>query len=223
MTKKISQLTAAGALDGSEQIEVVQGGVSKRATAAALAALAGEGAWQLDIDEDGSSSAGLTTISGTWSSAGGVIKNTDTGASKMAHFGTLLDMPVPMVAEVECRIPSNTGGDQYVGMHMISGASAASHLCTRVAFVSGVWRKQIATTGTNTVDLVDGDGAFGTWRTLRLYSDGAAGTAWLDGVILGSSTGNSNNLAIGGLAFFSAGASVEFRNFRRWSRGDLPV
>jgi hypothetical protein len=43
MAKKISQLTAAGALSGTELVEVVQGGDSKRTTAAAIAALAGSG------------------------------------------------------------------------------------------------------------------------------------------------------------------------------------
>lgn len=183
----------------------------------------GGASWSLYTDKDGTSATGLTTIAGTWSSDGTVIKNTDTGASRMAYFGSLLDVQVPILVEVECRIPTNTGGDQYVGMHMINGASGAAFLGPRVAFISGAWRAHLATTGANAIDVADAGGGFGTWRKIRLLGDGAVGSMWLDGALIGSVASNTNNASLGGVALFSYGASVEYRNYKLWRRADLPA
>lgn len=112
---KISALTAAGALDGTEIVPIVQSSSTKRTTAQDIADLApsGSSVWETVVDLPGTTLTGWTSLNGTWNAnAGGYIERTDTGAS---YGGLRLNASVfpgaGLVTQSEVRFPTGGSAD----------------------------------------------------------------------------------------------------------------
>lgn len=86
---KISELTAAGALAGTETVPVVQGGATKRTTASAIAALSGSSVWtEISRTVLGSAAANIdiTSIPATYDHLRLVIKIRSTVAATATNL-----------------------------------------------------------------------------------------------------------------------------------------
>jgi hypothetical protein len=178
-----------------------------------LTLLAEEVGYQLLINESGASFSNFTAASGTWSSDGSVIKQTDTAASaRRAKFNT----PMPMdsgVIEAEMQLRSS-GSERQAGFIMGFDGSSGGGMAVKMR--EGNNDVELERDGI-TVDLslsttID----VNTWYKVRIVWSGINIAIWKDGVLLGSgrSSSASGNLTYFGLITYQAEAW--FRNIKLW-------
>lgn len=176
--------------------------------------------WELVVDEDGSSIANWTSVSGTWATDGSVIKQTNNaGASRLKYNNKVIQ--VPMIMEVEVMFPSagqSTSANMAGGM--LSGWDGAGsgsncgrlHMNNKTADFIQIERDSV--TAVNSLAGVWG--ILDTWYTLMIIS-GIFLTIYLDGTIkvTGGNMGGLYNANYIGL--FVQDATVHFRNFKVWN------
>ena len=177
--------------------------------------------WQLDIDQSGASFSDWTGLSGTWSSDGTVIQQTNTsGDWRAAMFNTQQPLGMPYILEAEVQAVSSGAQSLHV-VGLIAGfsgtlATSGGEVDLRVtAGVRSIHFMYLAST-----DISDFARSWNddTWYTLRVITTGATTSAYLDGALVataGNLTNNSANNKFIGLS--SWGCAVKFRNIKAWS------
>lgn len=175
----------------------------------------GGGGFTQVIDEDGTTFANFTAVTGTWSSDGTVIKQTDTAAAQYRCYLTAKKDTSHIVIEAEIQL-KNSGTDRIGGILVgyDGGASAAAlvrlNQTGTVDFVQDEVAIRLQVSATISID---------TWYKLRVvsYSGGNACSAYLDGTYIGtagmlSALGNISQVGL--LAYQS---QVWFRNIKAWN------
>lgn len=184
----------------------------------------GGGGWTLTIDEDGTSFANFTGLSGTWASTGTIIQQTQTGAAnKRAKYNTRVRTSA-MVAQVDIRFPSASTGAAAGILCGFPGTDISQY---PIAFLSvGLDKVTIGRESTTAPVDVAVTINLDTWYTLRVHVSGNGLEAFVDGTYYGaarieSTNGNADNdNSFVGLRTYDG--AVDFRNFKVWTL-DLPA
>lgn len=175
---------------------------------------AGGGIWSQVVNESGASFANFTSGSGTWSSDGTVIKQTDTAASsRKAKYNT---MTAHSVIVFQSDIQIKTAGATRLGGLLVGydGGTGTSGLLVRLDEGNNV--VEIYTDNAALTLSVAQTIAIDTWYTLRLYVAGNSVSVFVDGTLIGSSrAGTAGSASFIGL--FSYQAEVWFRNIKAWT------
>lgn len=185
-----------------------------RVTAASSGSAGIASAWEKVVDETGASFANFTAASGTWTSDGTRIKQTDTTATtRVAKYNTPV---ITALVIVQATIQIRTAGANCIGgiLAGFDGSAAGGALlrinqdgsiefcCDRVAT-----RLDLATTVNTNTDY-----------TIRMLIAGTNMTGYKDGSLVGSAGNtlqNSSDATYVGL--FTFGAEVWFTNFKVWT------
>jgi len=172
--------------------------------------------WNQVVNENGASFANFTSSSGTWSSDGTVIKQTDTGATvRRAKFNTKL-VTDNLVFEAEMQIRT-AGALRLAGL--IVGFDGSGNNGNLVYLDEGGNLIQVdsdSITNHRTFSSVTIN--TNTWYKLRVVVMGTAVGVYLDGTLMGSVgkpvTASANADFIG---FLTYQAEVWFRNIKAWN------
>lgn len=175
--------------------------------------------WTLDIDEDGSSFANWTAGSGTWSSNGTEIIQTDTaGAFRHARHNTKPILGLPFIVEVDMWFHAagqGGGGLNYAALQAAFDGANVGSQAILLDRANGLLRFQAfgATDVRTIATTINAD----TWYTIRMYVNGQHVTAYKDGVLMGTTdiTGSLANRDYVGLGSYAS--TVKFRNFKMWT------
>jgi hypothetical protein len=177
--------------------------------------------WTQAINEGGTSFANFTAVSGTWSSDGTVIKQTDASANnRFARYNTLISMPF-LVYEAEIQLRSS-GAGRSGGLALGFDGTAGSGIS--VVFIDeGANAAKVEVTLVESLITITATINVNTWYKLRAVTSGGFVSVYLDGTLLGS-TGKSisrmsNSSYIG---LFTYQSEVWFRNIKAWNL-DLPA
>lgn len=172
------------------------------------------------VDESGSSFSGWSTQNGTWASTGTVIEQSNSGATS-DNLAVLTGTKVGAFAIVEAEImvpaASLSNSDSLVGVGLVesqvSGSLAGAVIVlgksssnpTFQAFSPGIAGANLLNPPTLVAD---------TWYTLRVAYTGRI-TAWLDDVLLGSSSLPSLTTGVDSVALYCY-RGAQFRNIKAW-------
>lgn len=177
-------------------------------------------AWELIVDEDGTSLANWTPAGGTWSSDGTVIKQTDTTQNwRSLRYTDLVDVGVPLIYEAEIKIKTYASGQYHIGGLLVGypGSVGAGGLSVDIRFNTNVESLQIDRFGLASILTITFDwGNVEEWHTLRIASNGGFVSAYVDGVLKGSAgnaTSSTNDARYIGLSAYTA---ADFRNIKLW-------
>lgn len=186
------------------------------------------GAWELVIDEDGSSFANWSGIAGTWSSSGGNIQNTDNAAAVKAAYLTTPKVPLAhCVIDFEIQFPTSGQGTapNYAGIYPGMPNSIVTDQTTI--------RLQRDATPANSLILITPNDtaaaktlsvtiALDTWYAVRVVISGGAVSFYLDGTLVGSiatsrvpPAASNSDITYLGLTTYSAAAF--WRNIKVWT------
>jgi hypothetical protein len=185
-------------------------------------ALPGGSPWTLLVDENGSSFANWTQVSGTWGSAGGYIKQTNAGSSEYrAKYNTKLPTGL-IVFDADITIVSGVEGGSYYAALLAawSGADSTSY-ASRVTL----------NLGDQILGDVDGYGNIGSISTtitlnveyhIRAIFNGEIVTVYKDGTLLHTfgnlryaNNANGANASYIGLMVYRTQSN--FRNIKVWA------
>jgi hypothetical protein len=175
--------------------------------------------WDLEIDENGTSFANFTSVSGTWSSNGTEIIQTNNAASFVkAYFNTFQEFGFPTIAEVEVWFHSagqGGGGLNYASLQLGLNGTSDGAPCIILDRGSGVMRWQLwGVTDIRTVSTtVNAD----TWYKIRLVADGLRISGFKDGTLLGTTHYAPGNGGADRIALGSYASTVKFRNLKVWT------
>lgn len=170
--------------------------------------------WKQIIDEDGSSFSNFTSQSGTWSSASGVIKQTDTTAvSRKAYYNTKHPISA-LIFEAEMQL-KNTGTDRQVGLVLgMDTTTSAGSLSVKLREgnddIDVERDSQAVDLSISTTIAVD------TWYKLRLLLMGDIVSIWLDGTFIQSVRVTANYGDIPYLGLTTYQNEGWFRNIKSW-------
>lgn len=185
--------------------------VAKNALVSAL----GTG-WTQVVDEDGSSLANWTTITGTWAVAGGVIECQSAGAGQDLRLDTPTFDGSDWVLEAEFQIADLAG---YVGPGACyrSGTDITGtlELNFHAGTVIAVGHNVAAVSDIPATLVVD------TWTALNVHFVGSAASIWLDGTPIGT-VAMTDVPAGNQLMLRSYGAMSKWRNIKVWEATGLP-
>jgi hypothetical protein len=207
--------------DANDAIEAVEAkvGVDGSAVTTSLdyriATLEAAGPWAQVVNEVGTSFTNFTAASGTWSSDGTVIKQTDTAAAfRRAKYNSFIVTGL-LVLEAEIQLRS-TGTDHIGGIVVGFDGSNAGGIAARLNEGADQLQVEVdATSGRITPAATINSN---TWYKVRLVVGGGVASAYLDGTLLGSAGNNaqqSNNAGYVGLLTYQS--EVWFRNIKAWN------
>lgn len=172
------------------------------------------GGWDLVIDEDGTSFSNFTAASGSWSSDGTVIKQTDTSATRRkARHNTKI---ITALCVVECEVQLRTsGGTNQGGIIVGFDGSNAGGAAAFVAEADTVHVESESSVNKYTYSTTIN---VNTWYKIRVLHTGGVVTVYLDDVLI-FSAGNLPNTsnAADYIGLMTYGAEVWFRNYRAWN------
>ena len=193
------------------------GGVEFRAEAG------GEVGWSLVADAPGTSFAAFTAETGTWSSNGTEIIQTDTGGTmRRCAYDTQIPLGFPWIMEAEMQSPTN-GGTTRTGLLISDHANTNGGIACTIDVVGDVLR--LDADNVVSVFSVATTFAANTWYKLRMVGGSSWLSVYLDGVLkfsgfLPGASWGAHGVFIGG-AFYpgliSYGCSALFRNFKVWT------
>lgn len=177
--------------------------------------------WQLVIDEDGSSLANWTNISGTWTSeAGPYFKQADTSATyRGMYYTTPLDLANgPIIMQADVRFPTSGTSDRRAGL-----APVATGLLTGVSVAWGAlgdtdvsWISR----GDQSNNSVSTTVADDTWYTLRVIVNGDVISVYKDGVFLRANRVSPTGALGEEIAHFAQlweyKGEIHYRNIKLW-------
>lgn len=180
----------------------------------AAASGAGGSPWTQSVNESGASFANFTAASGTWSSDGTQIKQTDTtAASRLAKYNTpVVTGGIVLEAKVQVR---TAGADKITGLLVGFDGTNAGAIGIRINQSGSV---QLVCDQTSTLLTVLASISVNTYYTLRMVVFGGVVSAYLDGVLIGSAGNNgqrSNDATYIGL--FSFGAESWFKDLKAYN------
>lgn len=161
--------------------------------------LGGGGGWEQAFTESGTSFANWTSGGGTWSSDGTQIKQTDTGATwRTAKFNTVQAIAPGYVLEAQIKAVSTGAGALHaVGIIIgYAGTNTSPGLAAELRLESGTRRFLFSRAFTTTLLLINPfTWSDDTFYTLRIISSGGLITAYVDGVLVGTSGNTSGQPA----------------------------
>jgi hypothetical protein len=175
--------------------------------------------WELAVNESGASFANFTAVTGTWSSNGTEIIQTNNAASFVkAYFNTFQEFGFPTIAEVEVWFHSagqGGGGLNYASLQLGLNGTSDGAPCIILDRGSGVMRWQLwGVTDIRTVSTtVNAD----TWYKIRLVADGLRISGFKDGTLLGTTHYAPGNGGADRIALGSYASTVKFRNLKVWT------
>lgn len=217
---KISELTAAAALDGTEELPVVQSGATVRATAQDIADLGG-GGWSKVADVPGTSLTGWVDSGGTWA-ATTYIEQSDSGASE--RIAVYAPDGVPYLAgacavEAEVLIPgsSYSNPDSLIGVGLRRpNASGNGGLMVCVGKSAGSPTLQFFNYGGSGFASIATPPTVGadTWGTLRVVFHGSVADVYFNGTLI--AVGGMNPQYESGCITLYAYRAAQFRNIKGW-------
>lgn len=188
--------------------------LSGSAVVAFIAAAADIG-WQQVVNESGASFANFTAASGTWSSDGTVIKQTDTAAtSRRAKYNTMIITSM-VIVQADIQIKSS-GAVRQGGILIGFDGSGANGLVVRLD--EGANTLGVDTEGVDQRLNISTTIAVDTWYTVNIVFSGGWASVYLDGTLMGTSgyvAQQSYNASFIGLYTFQA--EVWFRNVQAWN------
>lgn len=175
--------------------------------------------WNQYADYDGTSFAPLTG-SGTWSSDGTVIKQTDLAAADRFAYPTNPGVALlGSVSECEFRMPSagQGGGDLYAGLIAVMHNSfTGNRPMVRVRRIGASWSMDLLSA--SDVNIAMSALALDQWYTLRCAYLDSVLSAWVNGTLVGSIIAQgSGTQRASSFALYSRGALVHYRNVRAWT------
>ena len=201
-------------------IDFVGAGVTATGTTAVTVTIPGGSGglgWTADVNENGSSFANFTAASGTWSSNGSQIIQTDTaGAWRRAKYNTMIPLGFPWIIEAELSILTVTATDRRIGLGVTDGTNVGG-LSVQLKVGTGILIDMDATSTIRTITTTIADS---TTYKLRLVQGSIWLSVYLDGVLLGNTPiGRSLNWDVdaGFVTLLSYGASVTFDNVKAWT------
>ena len=179
--------------------------------------------WEQQADEDGSSFANFTAASGTWSSNGTEIIQTDTTATyRRARYNVAQALGYGQIVECDVYFPSSGQG---------AGANIQAALLLAFDGANGGGLAVVMDDGTsNVVEFAkDGVASLGTvaftiardtWYTLRCVHNNGIVTAFVDGALIGSAivaAASTYDSPVQYIGLMTYGSSARFRNFKSWT------
>ena len=173
--------------------------------------------WTQDISESGASFANFTAVTGTWSSNGTEIIQTDTAASfRVARHNTKAPLGYGVVAEVEMWFhAAGQGGGGLNYASLLIGTDGTSGIAVILDRATGNMRFQ--NWGVTNYRDIATTVAADTWYLVRVVVDGQRVTAYKAGTLIGTAniTAIPTNNDYVGLGSYAS--TVKFRNFKTWT------
>lgn len=177
----------------------------------------GSGGWTQEINEDGSSTANWTSVSGTWASSGGIISQTNNAASR---FGLRYTNPVRMArcsVKADIRLPSSgqPSADHNAGLcvGVPSGGPSGGEILVRIDRTNaGVGSAKIIRNTQAEILSVSTTIAFDTWYTIEAVVTDRSVELYLDGTFLVSGDTQRTLTDIRYFGLQSENAKADFRN-----------
>lgn len=176
-------------------------------------------AWSQYANYDGSSFASFTGGSGSWSSDGTVIRQTDNTAADRFAYPTA-NPGVPLlgsVVECELRLPSasQSGGDLYAGLIAAMHTSYTSDRpMARIKRSGSSWSVDLL--AETLINIAISAKALDQWITFRLAFADAAMSVWVDGTLVGTVLTRPGIQHVSRFGLFARN-HAHFRNIKAWS------
>jgi hypothetical protein len=170
--------------------------------------------WNQVVDESGASFTNWTSGSGTWSSDGTVIKQTDAGATERNARYNLVTQNSIMVVQADVQLRT-TGTNRQGGIILGYGGTPTSH--TTLIIRGGSNEVNVMITGLGFVLTISQTIDVNTWYTLRAVLSGDRIAAYFNGNLLGTYGGSRtivDNASYIGL--YSYQTEAWFRNIKSW-------
>lgn len=222
----VTQVSGVPAL--SDEIPLVESGSGSAGTSDEAsrrdhvhpAASGGSGGWTQGINEDGSSFANFTAASGTWASDGTIITQSDlTKTQRRVRYNTKLPIGASVVIEAEMRFPSAGQATTtlrraglMIGYDGANGTNAIAVYLEEDTDTINVEREAISETRQITATI-----AQDTYYKLRLVTTGFYVSIYLDGTLLGTTLGISQEETADYVGLYTYGALVNYRNIKAWT------
>jgi hypothetical protein len=175
--------------------------------------------WDLEIDENGTSFANFTSVSGTWSSNGTEIIQTNNAASFVkCYHTTKAQIGFPSILEVEVWFHAagqGGGGLNYASLQLGFNGTSDGAPCIILDRGAGVMRWQLwgVTDITTVATTVNAD----TWYKIRLVADGHRIAGYKDGTLLGTASYQQGNAVAHYIGLGTYASTVKFRNLKVWT------
>lgn len=177
--------------------------------------------WQQVIDQSGASFASWTGLSGTWSSNGTEIIQTNTsGDWRAAYFTTQQPLGAPYILQADIQaLSAGAGALHVVGLiTAFAGtlAAAGAEVDLRLSGGNRVlhFMRLVGTDIASFTHSWNDD----TWYTLRVLNNGAMASGYVNGALVGTAGNLTNNAADSRyIGLSSWGCSVKFRNIKAWT------
>lgn len=177
--------------------------------------------WTAHLNLSGASFTGFTANSGTWSSNGTEIIQTDTSATqRRAYYTTLFPIGFSTIIEVEAQVVSiGAGGFYRAGVGVFDGANNTAGLIAYIdrgagSVVADVDSAAGINSASTTINLA-------TFYKIRLVFSGWWVSVYLDGTLkfngIYYTATTSPRVASQYVGLTSYAASVKFRNFKVWT------
>lgn len=176
--------------------------------------------WVQDINEDGSSLANWTVGDGTWVTAGGVIKQTDTATNwRTLRYTTKQGIGAGYVFESDVKMVSGSSTLRMLGLVIgYAGTDSSQGAAADIRITAGAV-KEVTLSRAFTTDLLSLSpqnwGNEDQFYNLRLVSTGGLLSVYLGGVLLGSAgqfPANAGDARYVGL--ISYGCEAHFQNIK---------
>lgn len=175
-------------------------------------------AWDQVLDYPGTTLTGTTTVTGTWDTVGGVIRQTVVGSNPgRLRFDSKL-VQAMFVLEAEIRMTSVTASDQRAGLLLAWDGASAGSIAARLHMTSGTADAlQIETDATTAKNAQAGNwGGLNVWKKLRVYVAGSMATLAVDDVIIFTAGTVQQLAAPTYCGLFAGNCTAEFRNIKAW-------
>lgn len=180
-------------------------------------AAGGGTAFTRSFTASGSSFTGFTAASGTWSSNGTEIIQTDASAGPFrAKINTLMPHPT-CVFEADVQIVSGSGSDRKVGLLIGFDGSSQGGVAVRLQGDGSAWGAQCEIENLSGRTNTSVSYTQGTWVTLRAVHSGSMTSVYFNGTLMNTAgnTSQANNASFLGL--FCGNVSAKWRNVKAWT------
>jgi hypothetical protein len=172
--------------------------------------------WYANVDESGTSFANFTAASGTWSSNGTEIIQTDTGGAwRRAKFNTAFPEGYPWIMEAEMQVITSGG---RAGLGLADTASGGSGLSVHLIQGTGV---RVDVDAVTTLQTYTQTINTSTWYKLRVVHGNSFISLYLDGTLIGSTSlirgGGNWDVDMEYFTLLSYAASAKWRNVKAWT------
>jgi hypothetical protein len=158
----------------------------------------GGSVWEQVVNENGSSFANFTSGSGTWSSDGSQIKQTDTGAThRTARFTNALRLSPGFIFEAKIKaVSTGAGATHLIGLVIgYDGTNSSPGAFVELRNASGTKTIRFGRYATSDILVLTQTWNDDTYYTLKIISSGGMLTAYLDGTLIGTCSATPDNSA----------------------------